>query len=185
MASTPSPSTCDVQRRPDHQERGSDVLRVGLRQRHTVTPGGVDHRSGRLRHSVLPGPLERRRDVRRVRARRAGHQHHVVSGPTRVLLRRRIHSAATSGHPGATPRPRSTLNGSYNYFQSGDYFLDGIGDWNVKNAFVLFGYPGESGPEHPGIQSNDSFATNPCRDAWKNDPQTPLVPRLLRRQLAS
>ncbi len=37
---------------------------------------------------------------------------------------------------------------------------------------MLFGYPGESGPGIPGIQSNDSFATNPCRNAWKNDPNT-------------
>jgi hypothetical protein len=72
--------------------------------------------------------------------------------------------------PGRYTSPPQTLNGSYNYFRSGDYFLDGAGDWNVKNAYVLFGYPGESGPGIPGIKNNDSFATNPCRDAWRNDP---------------
>ena len=72
--------------------------------------------------------------------------------------------------PGRYTSPPQTVNGSYNYFRSGDYLLDGTGSWNVKNAFVLFGYPGDTGPGIPGIQNNDSFATNPCRDAWKNDP---------------
>jgi hypothetical protein len=74
--------------------------------------------------------------------------------------------------PGRYTTPPQTVNGSYNYFRSGDYYLDGVGDWGVKNAFVLFGYPGPTGPGIPGIKNNDSFATNPCRDAWKNDPNT-------------
>ena len=71
--------------------------------------------------------------------------------------------------PGRYTSPPQTLNGSYNYFRSGDYLLDGMGSWSVKNAFLLFGYPGDTGPGIPGIQNNDSFATNPCRNAWKND----------------
>jgi hypothetical protein len=74
--------------------------------------------------------------------------------------------------PGRYTTPPNTLNGSYNYFQSGDYYLDDVGDWSIKNAFVLFGYPGASGPGIPGIKNNDTFASNPCRDAWKNDANT-------------
>ena len=71
--------------------------------------------------------------------------------------------------PGRYILPPQTVNGSSNYFRSGDYLFDGIGSWGVQNAFVLFGYPGDTGPGIPGIKNNDSFATNPCRDAWKND----------------
>ena len=71
--------------------------------------------------------------------------------------------------PGRYVSPPDTVRDSYNYFRSGDYFLDGVGEWSVKQAFVLFGYPGPSGPGIPGIDSKQDVALNPCRDAWRND----------------
>ncbi len=61
-------------------------------------------------------------------------------------------------------------NQSYNYFQSGDYYFNNIGNWNIGSAFTLFGYPGDSGPSIDGFKPQDTFANNPCRNAWTNDP---------------
>ena len=69
----------------------------------------------------------------------------------------------TSRHPQLT-------NQSYNYFVSGDYYFNGIGNWDISSAFTLFGYPGETGPSIDGPRTNDTFANNPCRNAWTNDP---------------
>ncbi len=54
--------------------------------------------------------------------------------------------------------------------RSGDYYFNGIGNWDISSAFTLFGYPGEKGPSIDGPRNNDTFANNPCRNAWMNDP---------------
>lgn len=60
-------------------------------------------------------------------------------------------------------------NQSYNYFKSGDYYFDNIGNWSISSAFTLFGYPGDSGPGIDGFKPQDTFANNACRDAWTTD----------------
>jgi hypothetical protein len=71
--------------------------------------------------------------------------------------------------PGTYTAPPQLGNQSYNYFQSGDYYFNNIGNWGIGSAFSLFGYPGDSGPSIDGIKPQDTFANNPCRDAWTND----------------
>ena len=61
-------------------------------------------------------------------------------------------------------------NQSYNYFRSGDYYFNNIGNWNISSAFTLFGYPGDTGPGIDGFKPNDTFANNPCNNAWTADP---------------
>lgn len=63
-------------------------------------------------------------------------------------------------------------NQSYNYFRSGDYYFDDIGEWQIQNAFVLFGYPGATGPSIDGPDPQDTFANNPCRSAWNEADKT-------------
>ena len=72
--------------------------------------------------------------------------------------------------PGRYTSPPVLGNQSYNYFQSGDYYFDDFGTWGISSAFTLFGYPGDTGPSIDGFKPNDTFANNPCRDAWTNDP---------------
>ncbi|MDJ0770136.1 MAG: hypothetical protein QNJ12_15145 [Ilumatobacter sp.] len=64
--------------------------------------------------------------------------------------------------------PPQLANQSYNYFESGDYFFDDIGTWQLANTFVLAGYPGSIGPGIPGYKNSDTYATNPCRNAWNS-----------------
>lgn len=75
--------------------------------------------------------------------------------------------------PGRYTSPPNLQNQSYNYFRSGDYFFDNVGEWTTSNAFVLFGRRFAGGlPQGPGIDGpgpGDTFANNPCRDAWAND----------------
>ena len=71
--------------------------------------------------------------------------------------------------PGRYSSPPELPNQSYNYFRSGDYYFDDIEHWDIQNAFVLFGYPGTTGPSIDGPDPQDTFANNPCRDAW-NEP---------------
>ena len=71
--------------------------------------------------------------------------------------------------PGTYTSPPQLDNQSYNYFKSGDYYFNDMGEWAVSSAFVLFGYPGSTGPSIDGPRNNDSFANNPCRDAWTTD----------------
>ncbi len=69
--------------------------------------------------------------------------------------------------------------GEYNYFASGDYYFNDINTWTMQNAFVLFGWPGGTGPsiEDNKVNSNGKPAhtvnalTNPCHDAWSSDTQ--------------
>lgn len=63
-------------------------------------------------------------------------------------------------------------NQSYNYFRSGDYYFEDIGEWDIQNAYVLFGYPGATGPSIDGPGPQDTFANNPCRNAWNEGNQT-------------
>jgi hypothetical protein len=64
------------------------------------------------------------------------------------------------------------VSGSYNYFKSGNYYFENTGNWTIDSAFVLFGYPGASGPSIPGYKNNDTFAGNPCNTAWQADAET-------------
>ena len=66
--------------------------------------------------------------------------------------------------------PPLLANQSYNYYQSGDYYLRNTGEWAINQAFVLFGYPGATGPSIDGPRPQDTFTNNPCRDAWANEP---------------
>jgi hypothetical protein len=70
---------------------------------------------------------------------------------------------------GEYKNPPQLGNQSYNYFQSGDYYFNNMGNWTLENAFVLFGYPGDTGPSIDGFKPSDSLANNPCRDAWATD----------------
>jgi hypothetical protein len=63
-------------------------------------------------------------------------------------------------------------NQSYNYFSSGDYYFENVGTWTLNNAFVLMGWPGSTGPSIDGPDPHDSFANNPCRDAWNDADQS-------------
>ena len=72
--------------------------------------------------------------------------------------------------PGTYTSPPSLDNQSYNYFRSGDYYFNDIGNWNLSSAFTLFGYPGATGPGIDGFKPGDTFANNPCNNAWSNDP---------------
>jgi hypothetical protein len=40
--------------------------------------------------------------------------------------------------------------GTYNYFNSGTYWFDDVGDWEITNAYALFGWPGAAGPSIQG-----------------------------------
>jgi hypothetical protein len=64
--------------------------------------------------------------------------------------------------------------GAYNYFRSGTYHFDGMGNWSISNAYALFGWPGPTGPSIPGKGKTsgppDTLADNPCVGAWENDP---------------
>ncbi len=62
--------------------------------------------------------------------------------------------------------PPQLDNQSYNYFESGDYYFENMGAWSITNAHVLAGYPGATGPGIPGYKNNDTFAGNPCNNAW-------------------
>ncbi len=68
--------------------------------------------------------------------------------------------------PGRYDTPPQLGNQSYNYFRSGDYYFRDFGTWSTSSAFVLFGYPGDTGPSIDGIKPHDTFANNPCRFAW-------------------
>jgi hypothetical protein len=56
----------------------------------------------------------------------------------------------------------------YNYFQSGDYYFENIGEWTIEGSYALFGWPGSTGPSIPG-QGNDTIAKNSCVGAWESD----------------
>ena len=72
--------------------------------------------------------------------------------------------------PGRYEAPPDLQNQSYNYFQSGDYYFKNFGMWQIKNSFVLAGWPGATGPSIDGPNPQDTFSNNKCRDAWANDP---------------
>jgi hypothetical protein len=74
--------------------------------------------------------------------------------------------------PGIYADPPALTNQSYNYFKSGNYYFENTGNWTIDNAFVLFGYPGPSGPSIPGYTNSDTFAGNPCNTAWQGDDDT-------------
>jgi len=71
--------------------------------------------------------------------------------------------------PGEYSSPPSLDNQSYNYFRSGDYYFNDIGNWSISSAFTLFGYPGATGPGIDGFNPSDTFANNPCNNAWTTD----------------
>lgn len=71
--------------------------------------------------------------------------------------------------PGEYDTPPNLDNQSYNYFRSGDYYFNDIGNWNISSAFTLFGYPGDKGPGIDGFKPSDTFANNPCNNAWTTD----------------
>ncbi len=92
--------------------------------------------------------------------------------------------SAVIGLPDATPDPpfdpagckvfspgrystRPVL-GAYNYFESGDYHFDNIGEWEITDAYALFGWPGSTGPGIPG-RGTDTIAANICVGAWEAD----------------
>ena len=77
--------------------------------------------------------------------------------------------------PGRYDTPPQTLSGTYNYFQSGDYFLNGVGDWNVKNSFLLFGYPGRPVPAFPASRTMTRSPPTPAATPGRTIP-TPRVP---------
>jgi hypothetical protein len=68
--------------------------------------------------------------------------------------------------PGHYTTAPTLANHSYNYFKSGDYYFDNLGTWDIDSAFVLMGWPGSTGPGIDGPDSHDTFANNPCRNAW-------------------
>jgi hypothetical protein len=67
--------------------------------------------------------------------------------------------------------------GEYNYFASGEYFFNNVGKWAIKDAFVLAGWPGATGPDIENNKVNTggnpdhsiNWNTNPCNSA-ANDP---------------
>jgi hypothetical protein len=63
--------------------------------------------------------------------------------------------------------PLSTSD--YHYFESGNYYFENVGDFNVTDSFVLFGAPGDTGPSIPAHHP-DALADNKCQVAWGNDP---------------
>ena len=71
--------------------------------------------------------------------------------------------------------PPQLDNRSYNYFESGDYYFNDFGNWSVSSAFVLFGYPGDTGPSIDGFSPSDTLANNPCRNAWAVDANAPAA----------
>ena len=58
---------------------------------------------------------------------------------------------------------------TYNYFISGDYYFDDLGELDLKGSYVLAGYPGVSGPNLVKIKPQDTFDNHPCREAWWYD----------------
>jgi type II secretory pathway pseudopilin PulG len=58
--------------------------------------------------------------------------------------------------------------GTYNYFSSGTYWLDDVGDWEIANAYALFGWPGAAGPSIQGTGA-DTLIDNTCVGAWEAD----------------
>jgi hypothetical protein len=61
--------------------------------------------------------------------------------------------------------PPQLQNQSFNYFESGDYFFNfptTNSTWTIGNAWVLAGYPGDTGPSIPGYQNNAKLADNDC-----------------------
>jgi Tfp pilus assembly protein PilX len=82
------------------------------------------------------------------------------------------HGSCYVWEPGHYTGAMPTLpNNSYHYFKSGDYYFDGIGTWSLNKAFVLFGWPGGTGPsigDNKDI-NDDATATaenNPCNYFW-------------------
>lgn len=72
--------------------------------------------------------------------------------------------------PGRYTAPPNFENQSYNYFASGNYFFDNVGEIETKNSYVLAGYPGPAGPSIIKITPQDTIDNHPCRFAWRNDP---------------
>lgn len=58
---------------------------------------------------------------------------------------------------------------TYNYFISGHYYFDDLGEMDLKGAYVLAGYPGIRGPNIYQIKPQDTFENHPCREAWWYD----------------
>lgn len=58
---------------------------------------------------------------------------------------------------------------TYNYFISGNYYFDDLGEMDLKGAYVLAGYPGVRGPNIFQIKPQDTFDNHPCREAWWYD----------------
>lgn len=58
--------------------------------------------------------------------------------------------------------------GDYNYFRSGNYYFENVGNWTLANSYALFGWPGATGPGIPG-KGNDTIGSNPCVGAWESD----------------
>ena len=71
--------------------------------------------------------------------------------------------------------PPQLDNRSYNYFESGDYYFNDFGNWSISSAFVLFGYPGDTGPSIDGFSPSDTLANNPCSSAWGIDANAPAT----------
>jgi hypothetical protein len=74
--------------------------------------------------------------------------------------------------PGRYTSAPALANQTYNYFKSGNYYFENIGNWTIGNAAVLFGYPGATGQSIPGYKNSDTFSTNPCNAAWQADSPT-------------
>jgi hypothetical protein len=72
--------------------------------------------------------------------------------------------ASAPDFSGATPGQQT-----YNYFVSGDYYFDDVGEIDLKGAYVLAGYPGIRGPNLVKVKPGDTFDNNVCRHAWWYD----------------
>lgn len=71
--------------------------------------------------------------------------------------------------PGRYTTAPDIANQSYNYFISGNYYFDNVGEIATKNAYLLAGYPGTSGPSIVQIKPQDTAQNHPCRFAWADD----------------
>ena len=67
--------------------------------------------------------------------------------------------------------PPNLANQSYNYFKLRRLLLQQHRNWGISSAFTLFGYPGGTGSGIDGFKPNDTFANNPCSNAWTTDPK--------------
>ena len=71
------------------------------------------------------------------------------------------------------PMPFLPAN-TYHYFKSGDYYFENMGTWSLEKTWVLFGWPGGTGPsigDNKDIadDANATAGNNPCKHFWSTD----------------